>query len=51
LTRRGAARTYEAFAYLKDILRKLAAGWPTDQIDELLPENWSAPMSSAEPEA
>jgi len=51
LLRTCALHGVEAFAYLKDILRKLAAGWPNDQIDELLPENWSAPTSSAKPEA
>jgi transposase len=40
----------DAFAYLKDILGKLAAGWPKHQLDALLPENWSPPTAST-PEA
>ncbi len=30
----------DAFAYLKDCLGKLAAGWRGMQLDALLPENW-----------
>lgn len=26
--------------YLSDVLRKLAAGWPDDRLDELLPDRW-----------
>ena len=51
LLRTCALHGVEAFAYLKNVLGKLAAGWPTDQLDELLPENWSTPPSSAEPQA
>jgi hypothetical protein len=50
LTRTCALHGVDAFAYLKDVLGKLAAGWPTDQLDELLPENWSPPTGSS-PEA
>ncbi|MBM4025404.1 MAG: IS66 family transposase [Planctomycetes bacterium] len=41
----------DAFAYLKDTLSKLAVGWPTDQLDELLPENWSPATPKSSPEA
>jgi len=26
--------------YLTDVLNKLAAGWPDDRLDELLPDRW-----------
>ena len=29
-----------AWEYLADILEKLAANWPRDRIDELLPRAW-----------
>ena len=51
LLRTCALHGVEAFAYLKGVLSKLAAGWPGDQLDELLPENWSAPPPSTEPQA
>jgi transposase len=50
LLRTCALHHVEAFSYLKDILGKLAAGWPSDQYDALLPENWSAPPPSVEPQ-
>ena len=51
LLRTCALHGVEAFAYLKDVLGKLAAGWPSDRFDELLPENWSAPPPSTDPQA
>jgi transposase len=32
----------EPLAYLTDVLKKLASGWPASKIDELLPPNWIA---------
>jgi transposase len=33
-------------AYLTDVLRKLADGWPNTQLDELLPHRWVAPTAT-----
>jgi hypothetical protein len=41
------AHDVDTFAYLTDLLRKLAAGWPDRQLDDLLPEAWAA--AHAEP--
>lgn len=40
LLRTCALHDVNGFAYLTDILRKLAAGWPYSRIEELLPRNW-----------
>lgn len=40
LLRTCALHGIDTFAYLIDLLRKLAGGWPQRRIDELLPENW-----------
>ena len=37
----------EPWAYLRDVLVKLQAGWPQSRLDELLPPNWKL----AHPEA
>lgn len=49
LLRTCALQRVDAFAYLEDVLRKLAAGWPQRRIDELLPENWAAAKKNATP--
>jgi transposase len=41
----------DTYAYLIDVLGKLAGGWPARRIDELLPENWAANRAPAEQEA
>lgn len=38
---------HEPWAYVHDVLQKLAAGWPQRRLDELLPHRWTA----AQPEA
>jgi len=40
LTRTCALHGVSPLAYLTDVLRKLAAGWPQSRIDELLPGGW-----------
>ena len=41
------------WAYLRDVIEKLQAGWPKDRLDELLPDAWAtrknAEMSEAPP--
>ncbi|MFC1610660.1 transposase domain-containing protein [Myxococcota bacterium] len=32
----------EPWSYLKDVLEKIANGWPSKRIDELLPAAWQA---------
>lgn len=32
----------DPFAYLRDVLDKIANGWPAKRIDELLPQEWGA---------
>lgn len=45
ITRTCALRGVPPLAYLTDVLRKLAAGWPQSRLDELLPDRWqSAPV-------
>lgn len=34
--------------YFTDVLRKLAAGWAADRLDELLPRRWQAPPAPSE---
>jgi len=33
--------------YFTDVLAKLAAGWPQDRLDELLPHRWRLPEAAA----
>jgi transposase len=40
ITRTSALRGVPPLAYLTDVLRKLAAGWPQSRLDELLPDRW-----------
>jgi hypothetical protein len=40
----------EPYAYLVDVLKKLAEGWPFSQLEGLLPENWT-PATTEEPAA
>jgi hypothetical protein len=40
ITRTCALRAVQPLPYLTDVLRKLAAGWPKNRIDELLPDRW-----------
>jgi transposase len=40
ITRTCALRGVQPLAYLTDVLRKLAAGWPQSRLDELLPDRW-----------
>jgi transposase len=42
ITRTCALRGVEPLAYLTDVLRKLAAGWPQRRLDELLPDCWQS---------
>jgi hypothetical protein len=42
LLRTAALQKIDTYAYLIDVLEKLAAGWPQSRLDELLPENWAA---------
>ncbi len=37
----------EPWAYLRDVILKLASGWPADRIDELLPPNWADAQPAA----
>jgi transposase len=36
------ANRVNPFEYLRDVFAKIAAGWPSQRIDELLPPNWAA---------
>jgi transposase len=38
----------EPWAYLKDVLEKLAGGWPQRQLDRLLPDAWAAEHPEAQ---
>jgi len=40
----------EPFAYLRDLLEKLGAGWPMRRLEELMPDRWAAERSIAPPE-
>lgn len=31
----------EPYAYLRDALAKLGAGWPIRRLDELMPDRWA----------
>jgi transposase len=46
LLRTAAVQGVDTYAYLIDLLEKLAAGWPASRIEELLPEHWAATRSS-----
>jgi len=48
LTRTCAQYGVPPLPYFTDLLTKLGAGWPTDQLDDLLPHAWKAP-SPADP--
>lgn len=37
----------DPYAYVLDVLRKLAAGWPMSRIDELLPDAWRPDAATA----
>jgi hypothetical protein len=32
----------EPFAYIADVIRKIAEGWPNSRIDALMPWQWTA---------
>ncbi len=42
LLRTAALQKIDTYAYLIEILEKLAASWPASRLDDLLPENWAA---------
>jgi hypothetical protein len=42
LLRTCALHGVEPVAYLTDVLQKLAVGWPSDRMAELLPDQWQA---------
>jgi transposase len=50
LLRTCALQGVDCYAYLVDVLEKLAAGWPASRIDELLPETWAARRAAPMPE-
>ncbi len=35
----------EPWAYLRDVMQRIAEGWPQSRVDELLPPNWSPSAS------
>ena len=41
----------DPYTYLKDVLDKLAAGWPQQRIAELLPDAWAASRATAQSQA
>jgi transposase len=41
----------DPYTYVKDVLDKLAAGWPQQRIDELLPDAWAASRATAQTQA
>jgi transposase len=49
LLRTCALQGVDTYAYLKDILEKLADGWPANRIDELQPDAWAATQQANEP--
>ena len=51
LLRTCALHGIDTYAYLVDLLRKLAGGWPDRRIDELLPESWAATQVAESTEA
>lgn len=38
----------DPLAYLTDVFKKIAAGWPNKRLDELLPPNWAAACSASD---
>lgn len=46
LVRTAAVQGVDTYAYLTDLLEKLAGGWPAARIEELLPEQWAATRST-----
>jgi transposase len=40
----------EPAEYLRDVLWKLATGWPASRLDELLPHRWKAARRAADPD-
>lgn len=51
LIRTCALQGVDTYAYLTDVLQKLAAGWPASRIEDLLPENWVAAQPPSHPES
>jgi len=49
--RTAALQKIDTYAYLIDVLEKLAAGWPASRIDDLLPEHWAAARQSQSQES
>jgi len=41
----------DAYAYVKDVLDKLAASWPQQRIEELLPDAWAASRAAVQANA
>jgi hypothetical protein len=41
----------DAYSYLKDVLDKLAGGWPQERIAELLPDAWAASQAALQAQA
>jgi len=41
----------DPFTYVKDVLDKLASGWPQPRVGELLPDAWAASRATAQSEA
>ncbi len=39
----------EPYAYLRDVLAKLGAGWPNRRLDELMPDRWGREQGIAPP--
>ncbi|MBX7135173.1 MAG: transposase domain-containing protein, partial [Fimbriimonadaceae bacterium] len=40
---------HEPWAYMSDVLAKLAAGWPQRRLHELLPDRWTPASAAASP--
>jgi len=40
---------HEPWAYMSDVLTKLAAGWPQRRLHELLPDRWTPASAAASP--
>lgn len=49
LLRTCALQNVDTYAYLIDVIQKLAAGWPAKRLDELLPSAWTAARHPAQP--
>ena len=35
--------------YLRDVMLKLASGWPQSRLDEFLPHRWREPVTNCRP--